>query len=286
MRISVEQFKSLKKIPNSPYDSIKPYFLFHSNKLEGSTFSITELERLIQSKKVEGVHEFDDVIETYNSVSTFDYLIDSLRTAIDKKFVISLNTKLLVNTSMDQEGFVGHYKYLGNMISGTKVQVTLPAEVESGMEELFSWWYKTNKTLESIVHFHVRFEHIHPFQDGNGRTGRFLILKQCIENDIDIPIIEEKNENEYKTWLEMAQVYGNEAPLLEIFKKAQMNFDEKMKSIGINDFSDYLVPIWPRESIENAKSTISQFSLSNEDHQPYKKGLWLWNMTSNLMIVS
>ena len=239
MKITVEQFRTLKKTPNSPYDVIKPYFLSHSNKLEGSTFSEDEIAKLISSGKVEGTHTFDDVVETKNSLNALDFVVDTLGEPISKDNVVALNTKLLKGTTSDEEGFVGHYKFLGNIIRGTKVQVALPAEVDAGMEELFAWWNKSGKQLKDVVHFHVRFEHIHPLQDGNGRTGRFLVLKQCVENNIDIPVIEQQNEQQYKQWLEMAQVYGNEEPLLNIFKTCQTLFDDKMKSENLSDLSVY-----------------------------------------------
>lgn len=230
MKISIQQIQTLKKTPNSPYEFIKPYFLFHSNKLEGSTFSEEEIAILMKNGKVEGSHDFDDIVETKNSLETLDFIINTLNDPINKNFIIEVNTKLMNDTSKDKDGFIGHYKYLGNIIRGTQVQVALPAEVDAGMETLFNWWDKSNKKLEDVVHFHVRFEHIHPFQDGNGRTGRFLILKQCIENNIDIPVIEEQNEQQYKQWLEMAQVYGNEEPLIDVFRNCQNIFEKKMKA--------------------------------------------------------
>ena len=242
MKITTQEIQTLKRTPNSPYEFIKPYFLFHSNKLEGSTFSEEEIATLMTSGKVEGSHDFDDVIETKNSLETLDFIVDSLGDPINKDFVIGVNTKLMKDTSKDKEGFVGHYKFLGNIIRGTQVQVALPAEVDAGMEELFEWWSASSKQLEDVIHFHVRFEHIHPFQDGNGRTGRFLMLKQCIENDIDIPIIEEQNEQQYKQWLEMAQVYGNEQPLIDVMKNCQDLFTAKLKEKKLDDLSVFVQP--------------------------------------------
>ena len=239
MKITVQQIQSLKNTPNSPYEMIKPYFLFHSNKLEGSTFSEEEIAALMESSKVTGEHSLDDVIETHNSLGALDFVVDTLGEPIDEALVVAINTALLQKTSKDEQGFVGHYKKLGNIIRGTQVQVALPCEVKAGMEELFEWWGNSSKQLASVVHFHVRFEHIHLFQDGNGRTGRFLIFKQCIENNIDIPVIEQKYEQDYKQWLELAQVYGNEKPLLQVFENCQTTFQDKMQKENLLDLSLY-----------------------------------------------
>ena len=268
MRISTEEIQTLKRTPNSPYEFLKPYLLFHSNKLEGSTFSEEEIAVLMKSGKVEGSHDFDDVIETKNSLETLDYIVDTLGESINKDFIIEVNTKLMKDTSKDKEGFVGHYKLLGNIIRGTQVQVALPAEVDAGMEELFNWWNASNKQLEDITHFHVSFEHIHLFQDGNGRTGRFLMLKQCIENNIDIPVIEEQNEQQYKQWLEMAQVYGNEQPLVNVMKNCQDLFTAKMKEENLYDLSAFVTTHQPTSLADRAANVARVSETRAVDRTP------------------
>ena len=76
--------------------------------------------------------------------------------------------------------------------------------------------------------FHQEFEHIHPFQDGNGRIGRFIILKQCIENNIDLIAIDNEYNNEYKKALYNAQTTGDISDLVNIFKLCQERLDKKL----------------------------------------------------------
>jgi len=75
--------------------------------------------------------------------------------------------------------------------------------------------------LHDLSYFHSNFEKIHPFQDGNGRIGRFLLLKQCLENNIDLIAIDEKYNNEYRAALFESQLNGNYDKLIEISKKCQ-----------------------------------------------------------------
>nr|WP_027639079.1 Fic family protein [Clostridium cadaveris] len=76
------------------------------------------------------------------------------------------------------------------MIIGTNAKIAQPFEVQPKLDELFQWYYNLKKvTIEDISEFHVRFELIHPFQDGNGRIGRFLMLKQMLENRLPIKIV-------------------------------------------------------------------------------------------------
>ncbi|GCD11616.1 Fic family protein [Clostridium tagluense] len=74
---------------------------------------------------------------------------------------------------------------------------------------------------DELSYFHSNFEKIHPFQDGNGRLGRFLLLKQCLENNIDLIAIDEKYNTEYRGALYESQLNENYDKLIEIFKKCQ-----------------------------------------------------------------
>ena len=68
-----------------------------------------------------------------------------------------------------------------------------PEKVKDEMNKLLEeYWKKQNITLEDILDVHVRFERIHPFQDGNGRVGRIIIFKECLKHNI-VPFIIEDN---------------------------------------------------------------------------------------------
>lgn len=84
MKINVKTIQKLSKIKNSFYDALKIEYLYHSNKLEGSTFSKDNLADLLEQKKVIGEHFIDDVIETTNSLSLFDTVINTLGEPLDK----------------------------------------------------------------------------------------------------------------------------------------------------------------------------------------------------------
>ncbi|MFD3157922.1 Fic family protein [Haloimpatiens sp. FM7330] len=206
-----------KEIKNSFYYKLRHNFLYHSNKIEGSTFTTSSLALLLDKNIVEGKHTLDDVQETVNSSYVFDYIIETLDKRIDKSYLKYLHSMLKHNTSDYNKGFSGIFKKIPNMISGSDVVLVQPYEVEPKLDELLEWYYsKETISYDEIVEFHYRFETIHPFQDGNGRIGRFIILKQILENNLPLIIISWDTEDEYRKALSECRL-GNYKPLIQYF---------------------------------------------------------------------
>lgn len=233
MKINVDQMQLMKAAPNSAYEAIMPEFLFHSNKLEGSTLSEEELVKLVEQGLVEGSHDIDDVLETKNSVDVFNYVVDTLGRPVDDEFLWTLNDMLFRETTDAKAGFTGHYKVIPNRIRNSSMHAALPSDLPRAMPELFAQWERSAKDFDAIVDYHVRFEHIHPFQNGNGRIGRFLMMKQCLENDVDIIVVDEALERPYKSWLEVAPTTGDSRFLKEIMADCQQRFSRKMDEKGV-----------------------------------------------------
>ena len=207
-----------KELKNSLYAILKHNFLYHSNRIEGSTFTTEALALLLDKNVVTGKHTLDDVQETVNSSYVFDTIIDTLSTKITHIFIKNLHARLMFNTSLHTKGFSGIYKTIPNMIIGTTAKVAQPFEVEAKLDALLEWYYDLeNVTLDDITEFHYRFELIHPFQDGNGRIGRFLMLKQMLENKLPILIVSWDSEDLYRNALDQCSK-GNYYPLNEYFK--------------------------------------------------------------------
>lgn len=230
MIITVNELKQLKEIPNSGYDHVKVEFLFHSNKLEGSTFTKENLELYLKEKKIEGSHQVDDVYETINSMKLFDFVVDTLGEPLTEKLLLEFHRLLKKNTLDAERGLVGVWKKIPNMILGVtgNLELAQPFEVPFRMESLLSDWNEGKKDFEAIMKFHVAFEKIHPFQDGNGRVGRFIILKQCLENSVDLISLDEQYSVAYKQGLFLAQTENDFSGLREVFQNAQTLLDEKL----------------------------------------------------------
>ena len=230
MKINSKKMKYLSKITNSLYKEFKIDFLYHSNHLEGSTFSKDELEKLLTEKKVEGSHSLDDIIETKNSLEVFDQVINDSSELLDKFMLFNWHKLLKKGTVDDEIHNIGIWKKYENKLRGVDLKLALPVEVDNLMFNLLSDYNELETvTLKDIADFHYKFEKIHPFQDGNGRIGRFIILKQCLEWNIDLIAIDDKYDDEYRNALYKAQKTGDSDDLVMVFKKCQNRLDEKLE---------------------------------------------------------
>lgn len=229
MKLNAKEIKRLSAIKNSVYDDLKIEFLYHSNHLEGSTFTKENLEKLLSLKKVEGEHYLDDVIETKNSLNVFDKVINDSDKKLDKFMLFDWHRELKKDSVDEEIHNTGCWKKYENKLRNIDLKLAYPDEVDSLMFNLLMDWNELiNPTIEDIAKFHYRFELIHPFQDGNGRIGRFIILKQCIESDIDLIAIDNEYEKEYKEALYKAQKTDDISFLVDVFSKCQKILDEKM----------------------------------------------------------
>ena len=223
--------QKLSAIKNSFYEDLKIEFLFHSNHLEGSTFTKENLEKLLLDKQVEGVHFLDDVYETTNSLKVFDMVVEDSDKDLNKIMVFDWHRTLKKNSIDDEISNTGCWKKYENRLRGVDIKLALPSEVDSLMFNLIMDWNENNNpTIEDITKFHYKFEMIHPFQDGNGRIGRFLILKQCLESDIDLIAIDNMYSDEYKEALYKAEKTDDISELVCVFKKCQNRLDKKLNN--------------------------------------------------------
>ena len=230
MKIDSKKMKYLSKITNSIYEDLKIEFLYHSNHLEGSTFSKDELEKLLTEKKVEGSHSLDDIIETKNSLEVFDQVINDSSELLDKFMLFNWHKLQKKGTVDDEIHNIGMWKKYENKLRGVDLKLALPVEVDNLMFNLLSDYNELETvTLKDIADFHYKFEKIHPFQDGNGRIGRFIILKQCLEWNIDLIAIDDKYDDEYREALYKAQKTGDSEDLVIVFKKCQNRLEEKLE---------------------------------------------------------
>lgn len=234
MKLSPQQLQGLRSLPNSGYESLKVEFLFHSNKMEGSTFSKEQIYRVIKAREVEGQHKLDDIYETKNSIDLFEFVVDTINEPLSESLIKEYHSLLMKNSNdIIQSHLAGRYRPIPAEISNVDLKLSDPATINYDMEKLLNNYHnQKNHSIETIASFHKDFEHIHPFHDGNGRVGRFIMMKQCIDNDIDLIAIDSEYEKEYKHSLYLAQKYNNIEPLIKVFEACQNRLNEKLPYIN------------------------------------------------------
>ena len=169
---------------------------YNSNHMEGSRLTHEQTRYIFETNTIgleKEVINVDDVIETANHFRCIDLIIDNAKTTLTEKFIKELHFTLKTGTSDSRKDWfaIGAYKKLPNEVGG--METTLPEEVDVKMQALLAEYNaKTTKTFEDILDFHVKFERIHPFQDGNGRVGRLIMFKECLKHNI-VPFIIEDN---------------------------------------------------------------------------------------------
>ena len=184
------------KLKGGIYHRTQIELTYNSNHIEGSRLTKEQTRYIFETNTIgveKEVLNVDDVIETANHFRCIDMIIDHAKAALTEKFIKELHLILKNGTSDSRKDWfaVGDYKKLPNEVGG--MDTALPEEVADKMKALLAEYNaKEEKNFEDILDFHVKFERIHPFQDGNGRVGRLTMFKECLKYNI-VPFIIEDN---------------------------------------------------------------------------------------------
>jgi len=190
--LSVLQEEQVSKITGGIYHKIQIDLTYNSNHIEGSKLTHDQTRYIFETNTI-GIEKdtvnVNDIIETVNHFKCIDMIIAKAKRKLTESQLKELHRVLKTGTSDSRKDWfaVGDYKKYPNEVAGKAT--TLPEDVHSAIHSLLTTYNSINsKTLEDIINFHVRFEAIHPFQDGNGRIGRLIMFKECLANNI-VPFI-------------------------------------------------------------------------------------------------
>ena len=174
------------------YHKIQIDLTYNSNHIEGSKLTHEQTRFIFETKTLgitDEVVRVDDIVETVNHFRCIDVIIEGAHTKLSESFIKQLHYILKTGTTDSQKSWfkVGDYKMLKNEVGGD--ETVKPADVAAEMKSLLTEYNSKSKiTFDDVLDFHVRFEAIHPFQDGNGRIGRLIMFKECLKHNI-VPFI-------------------------------------------------------------------------------------------------
>ena len=218
------------KLRGGIYHKLQIELTYNSNHMEGSRLTHDQTRFIYETNTLgigDGIVNVDDVVETANHFRCIDQVIRQMAEPVTQGLIKQLHALLKNGTSDSRLDWfvVGDYKKVPNEVGGR--ETTPPEQVEQEMELLLTDYENgQEKSFEDTVAFHYRFEAIHPFQDGNGRVGRLLLLKECLRhNHVPFVINEELKPFYYRGLTAWRQEKGY---LLDTCLTAQDQFKKWM----------------------------------------------------------
>lgn len=236
------------------YAATQKLMAYNSNKIEGSTLTSEQTASLfdtgtITSNGVE-VYKAKDIEEMTGHFKMFNQMLKYIDEPLSVELIKSYHYQLKNGVFEDLlNGYpVGEFKNRANRVSD--IETANPLNVTRKMEELLDKYENSPKKIEDIAAFHAEYEQIHPFQDGNGRTGRMIIFKQCINSSLIPVIIKDEEKILYYKALHSAQVKKDFSFLISFFKNSQQAYLKYVHDF-IQDYTHEL------KSIQNTNKYIT-----------------------------
>ena len=225
------------------YHNTQIKFSYNTNHIEGSSLTEEQTRYIYETNSIlfEGntVASIDDIFETTNHFKLVDYMLDVANEVLTENIIKEFHKILKQGTSDSRQNWfnVGDYKKVSNEAGGMKT--TSPKDVQKQMAKLIEWYnFLESVSIKEIIEFHVKFEKIHPFQDGNGRIGRMIMFKECLKNNIVPFIILDKDKLFYYRGLKEYLVNKEKGYLTDTCLNAQDQYI-KMVEYYLKSYKSY-----------------------------------------------
>ncbi|MBT4376048.1 Fic family protein [archaeon] len=201
--IRINNIKEIKKYPESVDTDFAIKFIFNSNNIEGSKIPEEVVKKIIETGNLNYKNK-NEAREALNAIDAFGYLKDFNFNfaSIKRLYYISTNNLLMENGNSYPKGFKKVSLIVGDS------PTTSPKDVEKELKELINWYKKNKGKVHPLIlayDFHLRYESIHPFRDGNGRTGRLILNKILIQNGYPPLIVYKENKDKYFNAIKQAR---------------------------------------------------------------------------------
>ena len=204
---------------------------YHSNGIEGSTLTYAETYAILyndNSFKIQG-KEPREIYEAINHKKALEVVFNNLKlnSDFDERFIKKLNEKINKDIK-DTEG----YRKVQVFITGTEYIPPEPEKVPNLMNYfIYNYNHDEQDIFIKIATYHIEFERIHPFEDGNGRTGRLLLNYELLKNNITPVVITKDDRVKYFEYLDNQDILG----LADFLRNLSTNEKERMGKFGYNE---------------------------------------------------
>lgn len=201
---------------------------YHSNAIEGSTLTYAETYAILyndNSFKIEG-KEPRELYEAINHKSALEIVFENLKdnSELDERFIKNINQTINKNIK-ETTG----YRSVQVFIRGSEHIPPEPEKIPNLMTYfVYNYNHDEQDIFNKIARYHIEFEKIHPFEDGNGRTGRLLLNYELIKNNLPPIVITKEDRVKYFEFIRNDDIIG----LAKWFKELSINEEERMKKFG------------------------------------------------------
>jgi len=176
----------------------------HSSAMEGTTLSFGETKELLELGHTAGHKPLGEQLVILGFAKAYDVIVreaSNPNTIIDSSFIKDIHSIIFEDALKISPQYVskpiGAYRTDERYIKGVDIKLSSPKTISNDIENLLYRFKSNSMNLDDIAEFHILFEQIHPFADGNGRVGRLLMAYQAVQNDIIPPLIENENRDKY-----------------------------------------------------------------------------------------
>lgn len=202
---------------------------YNSNKIEGSTLTENQTASLFDTGMLpvsDSAYRAKDIEEMNGHFLMFNHMLKTLDEDLSEDLIKKFHYELKSGVFEDKaNGYnIGEYKARPN-IAGT-TQTSLPSDVPGDMKELLKCYENADKNLDTLALLHTRYEKIHPFQDGNGRTGRLILYREALKHDIIPPIIHDANRMEYIEGIREYAEKGVSERMCRLLEREQVEYEK------------------------------------------------------------
>lgn len=173
-------------------------FAYDSCRIEGIELTHDQTRQLYETRTVDGPADLDDLVAVNNHFCLFEHMVRTLDEPLSKELILRFNGILSSKSAggLEEHFEKGSFKELPNGVAN--VRTSPPHLAEAHVDHLLGQYLSSPRFgYEQMAAFHIRFETIHPFKDGNGRVGRMILFRECLRNGLVPPVVPDALKSRY-----------------------------------------------------------------------------------------